>query len=390
MTQRVLMLAKAFPPVTGGIETFSEQVARAYLRAKVRVDVITQTTLPAGRSEVQYPEGYLQLLNAGPGPQAPTGLRLSRLARELLKSEEYAYIHATSWRAGLATLPVRRGVPLFVSVHGREVLIVPRAMRPLMRATFRQATAVAAVSTATKQFAYSMWGDAIGADSWRVIGNGLSFPPQPTRDHTEDMQARPLRILTLARLVPRKNVQGCLSALAQLTASGRTDFEYRIAGSGPLADELRQQSDSLRLSGQVRFLGRVPDADVAALYRWADVFLHPQVVANDGTDVEGFGITIADAMSFGCAVIAGDKAGPSDFITDQRTGYLVDGNDPQAIQQAVRRLLDDRGLARSLGSAGQQSVTEMLSWDDHVKRVLEIMAPQPGPAQAESRWGATP
>ncbi|MDY6872051.1 MAG: glycosyltransferase family 4 protein [Actinomycetota bacterium] len=104
--------------------------------------------------------------------------------------------------------------------------------------------------------------------------------------------------------------------------------------------------------------GLVDGDDIPRLYEWADAFLHPQIDLNEGSDFEGFGLSIADAMWFGCPAIAGRGAGPSDFVLDGVTCSLVDGSDPEELQSKIQTVLEDQKLTRELAAAGPALRTE--------------------------------
>lgn len=374
----VLMVCKAYPPVTGGVETFSEQVARAYLRRGLRVTVVTQTTGGAGWHIRTYSEGSTPVFNTGPGGQLATAFRMFKAVLTLTRVESFDFLHATTWRPAIPLVLLSLPEPLVVSVHGREILIVPGFLRPFMRLVFRKAAAVVCVSSATQTRALERLGQMVNPTNWLVAHNGLSFV-----DDDSDFAGRSrfvhrsdnVHFLTLARLVERKNVQGCIRAFQALKNAGFSNFEYRIAGTGPLAAELQSQVHSAGLDEHVRFLGYVPDSGVPSLYEWADVFLHPQIDLHDSSDFEGFGLSIADSMSYGCLAIAGIGSGPSDFIQDGATGLLVDGTDQQQLTDAIREVLDDLDKFGSIADSGQLYVRSELSWDKHIDSVLSALKP---------------
>lgn len=365
----VLMLCKAFPPMTGGVETYSEQVARAYRKTGRRVLVITQTTGRRGWQRRVYPEGEVTVFNTGPGGQLRTALNMIIVLRSN-RRRVFEFHHATTWRPALALIGTRHGVPTVISVHGREVSSTPALLRPLMRLVVGFGDHLVAVSRATLARARPALGE-VGDQRWIVAGNGLSYPPETPR--SERLTEGPVRLLTLARLVERKNIQGVITALGALRDRGITNFEYRIAGAGPLATRLHDQVQTAGLGDQIRFLGYVDNKQIPALYRWADVFLHPQIDADQGNDFEGFGISIADAMAFGCLVIAGSGSGPSDFVIDGSTGILVDGADADRLRNAIGSVLSSPSEYRSIASRGQQYAHSELSWDKHVGAVLSAL-----------------
>lgn len=366
----VLMLCKAFPPGTGGVETYSEQVARGYRRRGMQVLVITQTRGRPGWQHRRYPEGEIRVFNTGPGGQMVTAVKMLLQVTLSCRRRRFEIHHATTWRPALALLAAKRRAPIVISVHGREIPSAPRALRPLMRRVFERADLVVAVSSATASRCRAALGRDAGAHRWIVVGNGLTYPTESAAARNQALTGEPLRVLTLARLIERKNIPGCIEALKALHEGGVTNFEYRIAGDGPLAGALQEQIRAARLADNVEMLGYVPDTQIPDLYRWADVFLHPQIDVDDGDDFEGFGISISDAMSFGCLAIAGSGSGPSDFVISGVTGVLVDGRDQDQLQDAIGSVLTNPGRYRGMARKGRDYVHAELSWDKHIHAIL--------------------
>lgn len=376
----VLMLCKAFPPATGGVENYSEQVALAYLRQGLDVTVVTQHPGTPGWAMRHYEDGDVSVFNTGPGGQLRTAAAMAAaLAKLLPYKRNFEFVHATTWRPAVALVAAPRPIPLVVTVHGREILAIPAFLRPLMYAVFRRTTLVIAVSFATQARARDRLGRTFRKSNWVVAHNGITHEAidpdlhRRTPSPLDDAQTEPVRFFTLARLVERKNIQACVEAFATLKTSGVHNFEYRIAGTGPLADALRVQIREAGLDAYVQLLGYVDDSEVPKLYYWADVFLHPQIELDNGDDFEGFGLSIADAMSYGCLAIAGDGSGPSDFIDNGRTGVLVDGSNREHVRHVIQSVITNRESYLDLARAGQEYVTRELSWDRHAKRILESL-----------------
>ena len=85
-----------------------------------------------------------------------------------------------------------------------------------------------------------------------------------------------------------------------LRALARLDGETRlvIAGRGSLGAALEKLSVALGIGSRVRFLGRVPDAELVDWYRAADLFVLPTVA------YEGFGMATLEALASGRPVVA--------------------------------------------------------------------------------------
>lgn len=374
MDRSVVLLCKGFPPTVGGVETYSEEVARAYLSDGYLVTVLTQTTAAPGWTERDYPQGRVQVFNTGPGSQVQVFRRMLREFRRVVRDSTPSWVHATTWKPALVHLAARSPIPVAISVHGREVMNTPRPLQPLMRRVLRRSAAVVAVSSATMAQAEKALDGAVALGQWRVAPNGLTFADLARRSAVAAAVDREqVHFLSLARHIERKNIQGCLAALAEIDRDGSLDFEYRIAGSGPLTDQFRQFVIDNGMEHRVTFLGRVPDAEVPELYRWADVFLHPHTHVGQGNDFEGFGLVIADAMSFGCTVVAGDVGGPTDFVRHGTSGILVDGQDHRGLIDAILSSAKEAKSGNAMGARARADVLDTLSWRQHVAIVADAI-----------------
>ena len=176
-------------------------------------------------------------------------------------------------------------------------------------------------------------------------------------------------MLTVGRLVGRKNIEGVLRALPRVTEMV-PNLLYLIAGDGKDRERLEVASAQMGLSPFVRFLGYVPDGLLPALYCASDVFLMPSLERKNSQDYEGFGIVFSEANACGKPVIGGRSGGMADAVIDGETGLLVDPHSVDEIAAAIIRLLTDQELAHRLGENGRRRVERELSWE----RVAERLA----------------
>jgi glycosyltransferase involved in cell wall biosynthesis len=143
----------------------------------------------------------------------------------------------------------------------------------------------------------------------------------------------------------RKNVEGMLAALSH--ARRQVDVELAWAGSLPprnLASVQRKARDA-GVFPHVRMLGFIGDPDLAALYRGAaaHVFL---------SRIEGFGLSVAEAMAAGCPVIVGGGSGTDEVAGD--AGIVVDPDDPISAGDAIVRLIRDPAERERRARAGRE------------------------------------
>jgi trehalose synthase len=111
---------------------------------------------------------------------------------------------------------------------------------------------------------------------------------------------------------------------------------------------------------------------------------HARVVVQKSL-VEGFGLTVAEGMWKGRAVIGSAVGGIQDQITAQTGILLPDPGDLAAFGHAVRRVLDEPGLADAMGAAAHELVRERFVGDLHLLRLADVFAAVLG---APRRWRA--
>ena len=123
-----------------------------------------------------------------------------------------------------------------------------------------------------------------------------------------------MRLLTVARLVPDKNVGGLIEAFARAGLTPQ-EAELHIAGSGPLEQELRALA--ARLDVPVRFAGYTAPEDLPAAYAAADVFVLPSLF-------EPFGVVVREAVAAGLPVVCSPTVGAAgDIAVEERNALLA-------------------------------------------------------------------
>ena len=179
----------------------------------------------------------------------------------------------------------------------------------------------------------------LGVDRGRisVINNGTpEAPTSPTERSTWPS------LVVLGRLVPHKQVEMALGAVAALAAE-LPELELVVAGQGWWEPRLREIAFELGITERVRFGGFVTEAEKHALLGWAWVALMPSLK-------EGWGLTIVEAGARGTPTVAFRSAGGvTESVVDGATGLLAD-NVGDFVDH-VRTLLTDESRRRAMGQA---------------------------------------
>ena len=157
-------------------------------------------------------------------------------------------------------------------------------------------------------------------------------------------------ILSVARQYPRKDTKTLLRALPSVRERV-PNVHLRVIGGGPELENLRALALELKVAHSVTFQGAVPeDEEVRRAYGQAHVFSLPSLQ-------EGFGIAFVEAMAAGLPVVAARAGAVPEVVEDGETGLLVPPGDPEALAEALTRLLDEEegpARRRRLGDAGRE------------------------------------
>jgi glycosyltransferase involved in cell wall biosynthesis len=180
-----------------------------------------------------------------------------------------------------------------------------------------------------------------------MIPNGVDMPASPPRPVPP---ASPHRLVFLGRLDPIKRLPDLLTAMTYLRDIACLD----VFGEGPQRPLLTRQILALDLASVVTLHGSVPDALTAL--RGAELLILP-------SEAEGFGLVLIEAMAAGVPVVATEVPGIRDVIRNGVTGVLVPVGAPQALADAVRRVLADDSLRQALTSAAFADVSRRFTWE---------------------------
>jgi glycosyltransferase involved in cell wall biosynthesis len=164
----------------------------------------------------------------------------------------------------------------------------------------------------------------------------------------------PYRVLSVARLTPKKGLDTVLRALGLLRDRG-LDLTFTLIGDGEERDRLRGLVRDLGLEGVTEWLG--PQARDAVRERMAaaHVFALGCRVTDNG-DRDGIPNVLAEAMAMELPVVATSVSAIPELVEPGRSGLLVPPDDPAAMAVALERALTDPALRARLARAGRDRV----------------------------------
>jgi phosphatidylinositol alpha-1,6-mannosyltransferase len=260
------------------------------------------------------------------------------------------------------------GLQTIVMSHGIEVW---KPLSTLRRGALVKATSVLAPSSDTARKLADVQGVPAAKTSvlpWPLnpafvclADRAAEIPPPP------DFPAAPV-ILTVGRWMASERYKGLdelLHAVALLRA-GVPALHLVVIGGGDDLPRLRKLSGDLGVSANVLFLEKLSRDHLAACYAHADIFALPSAG-------EGFGIVFLEAMVFAKPAVAAASGGATDVVEEGINGLLIPPRDPGRLAEALKRLLDDESLRRTLGRRGAAIVREKYSFDTFQARLEQIL-----------------
>ena len=372
---RVTMLVRCLAMMRGGGETRHLAWARELGALGVDVEIITGVPLVSGAARHPVDDVDVEMVRS---PYARDFVYrwqnqrgFGRLTMTALHLDEEWFCRS-AWRR-IAAAPRRPDVVHAHALHQAArlrigatpvVINLPGAPNPRYASDLRLA-------------------DALVADGWAaanlpaVLGTPVDRLPKGVdgdRFHPDGPSARARLglegkrvVLTVARLVPIKNVQRLLDAMAAVRAQ-LADAHLVVVGDGPEADTLRQRAAALGIADAVTFAGFAPHADTPEFYRAADVFAL-------SSDFDNSPNVVLEAMADGLPVVTTDVGGVRELVADRpgaAAGAVVVPREPAALAEALKQYLTAPDTARAAGAHNRARAIAEFSWRTSALRLLDV------------------
>jgi glycosyltransferase involved in cell wall biosynthesis len=290
-------------------------------------------------------------------------MRLSRRA-------SYDAVHA-HWPlpmglpAAAGSRAARNTPRLIATFHGAEIAVarVHRCLRALLTGIVRALDASVANSSYTAAQVRDLTGVEpvvipLGAPRGAVCSDA-------SPDHSAD-DGLPI-VLSVGRMIERKGFPVLVRAAKKLRGRARVV----VVGDGEGRATVEAEIQRHNLGDVVRLAGRLPNTALAALYEICTVFCLPAVVDSRGY-TETLGVVSIEAMSHGKPVVASRLGGVPDAVEHGRTGLLVSPGDPDALAEALLRVVGDPKLAARMGQAGRERAARLFSWESIARDHLAL------------------
>jgi len=355
---RILLVTRNLPPLVGGMERLNWHMAEELARiADVRI---------------VGPEGSAAL--------APVGIEvreapLNPLWKFLWRARSLARSEARRWKPDVVlagsglTAPIARsvarmvGVPMAVYVHGLDIVVKHLIYRALWLPAIRHANRVIANSHATAGLCRDIGVDptciGIVHPGVEIRSANVAFRSSPSgRTNGTSLRARydlgdgPL-LLSVGRLSARKGLREFVTRCLPQIVAAQPGVVLLVVGDAPnqalraetqTPGSIQAAAQAAGVAGNIRFLGKVSDKELSALYGAADLHVFP--VREIPGDPEGFGMVAVEAAAHGVPTVAFATGGIADAVADGQSGSLIPAGDYAAFAEVVAVTLTQRETLR--------------------------------------------
>lgn len=383
---------------TGGMNVYIRELSRELAKQGIHIDIFTRSQQPNIPTVVDYQKG-VRIIHLKAGCRAPfdknnVWFHLPEFLENMknfIRNENrgYTLIHSHYWLSGWVgtALSSLFGIPLVHMFHTLGYL-KDQVTKPLGTAESsirlrveaqiaKQADHLVVASNREKSQLIQVY--AVPPEKISTIPCGVNthlFRSLPSRQSKSHLNLPDKRyILFVGRIDPVKGIDILLKAMR--TVKDQADNAAALCllviggdGKQPTYPEdsemhkLKQLTTNLRLEDTVKFLGSKKQDRLPFFFAAAEMCVFP-------SRYESFGMAALEAMACGIPVIASDVGGLPSFIQDNKTGFLVPGENEELLAAKILTLLNDASLRASMGKEARQTAKKY-SWQQIARQMISL------------------
>ena len=381
---KILIISPSFFPIVGGTEVAIHEISKRLVKKGHDVTILTPKYPEFKSSKTcekidsirvyRFPISSCMYKFSALTRYTDIQLKSFRKIIELDRNENFDILHqfhlfALGGAVVLAKNILRK--PLVTTLAGWDTYdptrSVPRSFYPYLRWVMTESHIVTSPSSdlATHAKLQGFEGNI------RLIPHGVDVEgigeylarAENVASARADCCGRNITLLSVHRLVPRKATSYLLDAL-KIVTDKCNNVQALIIGDGPERGRLVELAERLGIKDHVTFLGRKHD-EIWIYYLLSDIFvLH--------TLHEGLGIVLLEAMACKKPVICTVAGATKEVIEQGKTGLLIPPRNPEALADAIMKLIKDEQLRIKMGMEGRKKVERVYDWNAIIEEYLEL------------------
>jgi colanic acid/amylovoran biosynthesis glycosyltransferase len=289
------------------------------------------------------------------------------LIKRYIKENKIDLVFAEYGTSGSFITPICKflQIPLIVHFHGIDAskYSVLQEFENGYQAMFRYAASIIAVSNAMKQALIDL-----GCESSKITvtvcgphQDYLSLTPNYTSNH----------VVAVGRHTYKKAPYLTILAFQKVLQS-HPELKLTLIGTGALFEVSQRLVQSLGLEDAIHLPGGLKREEIVPYLEKSFLFVQHSLVALNG-DSEGTPVGVIEAMAAGLPVVSTRHAGIPDVVIVNKTGFLVDEGDIDAMAEYIIQIAEDRTLAKCLGSQSRDRILEHYTMEHHIETLNKLL-----------------
>ena len=377
---KIVMLSPYFYPHTGGTEKYVRDLSTALIQEGHEVTVITNNLPKSKNAPAQetLPEGIkvIRLDAVDLFSYLPTSFGQFNL--KMLDGFDIVHVHVPAF-SFLRSVAGKIKQPLVVTYHcdvtvSEKYFGVPvpswsvpifegsnnvyaRALLSKADAVYNTTETYAQTSPVMKHVPHRVFPIGIFSKNIDDIQKKLNLTPD---------KKNPRQILFLGRLAGNKGCDYLVKAMPKVLEKF-PDTKLIICGDGEEKAHILDLVTQFGIGPAITFLGTATFDKLVELYYTSIAYIFPSI-----NRLEAFGIVQLEAMANYTAVVASDIPGPNAVMDVDQSGLLVPKQDPEALANAIIKILADPEKAKAMGKRGRELVETKYNWKTIVQQVTGL------------------
>lgn len=239
-------------------------------------------------------------------------------------------------------------LPYSFTAHAKDIYT---SKREKLRQRIEEAEFVVTCTKHNQEYLEELRGN--GTTPIHCIYHGIDLSLFQNNIEQEDSQ-NSHRIFTVARLTTKKGLPTIYNALSLLKEKG-ISFTHTLIGDGDDRDAIKELIKRLNLENECQWLGTQTHEEVLNQFKRSDLFVLGCEIAPNG-DRDGIPNVLVESLAMGVPALSTHISAIPEILINEETGLTVEPKDPEAMAQAMERLLTDEKLREHLITSGKELV----------------------------------
>lgn len=304
----------------------------------------------------------------GISPTAPLWTRLHyligyRQAQKIIQEFKPDILHAF-WATSYGFLGARLNHPNFyISVWGREITHSARhiLIRPMIVYTLKKAKKI----FATSRFLLQETGKYV-KDHTKLIHIPFGIDKEKFYPIVSGTGKKEVVIGSTKAFEPWYGIPELIEAFKLLRDEGIVRTRLMLIGKGSQENLIREKISDYGLDQAVEIIPPQPHENLVNFLNQMDIYVIPSL-----TQSETFGVAAAEASACNLPVVGSRIGGIPEVVEDGITGLLIEPGNVVQLKSALKKLIDEPDIRKSMGQAGQKYIMENYDWHKNVRTLIE-------------------